>query len=75
MLRSICRSLSNGVYNPPPGQLIDSFSLDVSIPKAKLYIDGEFRDSKTDQWIELRNPATQKLLQYVPQAYIKSLNI
>ncbi|RKO84401.1 Aldehyde/histidinol dehydrogenase [Blyttiomyces helicus] len=34
----------------------------------KLYIGGEFIESQTDQWIELRNPATQELVTLVPQA-------
>ncbi|KAJ3319378.1 Methylmalonate-semialdehyde dehydrogenase [acylating] mitochondrial, partial [Blyttiomyces sp. JEL0837] len=39
-----------------------------SAPKTKLYINGEFIDSQTDKWIELRNPATQELVTLVPQA-------
>ena len=27
-----------------------------SVPKTKLYINGEFIDSQTDKWFELRNP-------------------
>ncbi|OZJ05016.1 putative methylmalonate-semialdehyde dehydrogenase [acylating], mitochondrial [Bifiguratus adelaidae] len=34
----------------------------------KLYINGEFVDSKTNKWIPLRNPATQEILTYVPEA-------
>ncbi|KAG0230557.1 Methylmalonate-semialdehyde dehydrogenase [acylating] mitochondrial [Actinomortierella wolfii] len=39
-----------------------------SVPKTKLYINGQFIDSKTDKWIELRNPATQELVTLVPEA-------
>ncbi|KAF9951802.1 hypothetical protein BGZ70_000853 [Mortierella alpina] len=35
-----------------------------SIPRTKLFINGEFIDSKTDKWIELRNPATPEELKY-----------
>ncbi|KAF9260222.1 Methylmalonate-semialdehyde dehydrogenase [Marasmius fiardii PR-910] len=34
---------------------------------AKNFIDGEFRESSTDKWIELLDPATQTLLSKVPE--------
>ncbi|KAI9294531.1 Methylmalonate-semialdehyde dehydrogenase [Neoconidiobolus thromboides FSU 785] len=34
----------------------------------KNYINGEFVESKTKKWIELRNPATQELLTLVPES-------
>ncbi|KAJ3105118.1 Methylmalonate-semialdehyde dehydrogenase [acylating] mitochondrial [Phlyctochytrium bullatum] len=51
-----------------------------SIPKTKLYINGEFIDSQTSKWIELKNPvltlicacslvqATNEVVTLVPQA-------
>ncbi|KAF9406622.1 Methylmalonate-semialdehyde dehydrogenase [acylating] mitochondrial [Podila epigama] len=39
-----------------------------SIPRTKLFINGEFIDSKTNKWIELRNPATQEIVTLVPEA-------
>ncbi|KAI8337929.1 methylmalonate-semialdehyde dehydrogenase [Chlamydoabsidia padenii] len=36
--------------------------------KVKNYIDGEFLDSKTTKWIELRNPATQEIISLVPES-------
>lgn len=36
--------------------------------KTKLFINGEFIDSKTKEWIEVRNPATQEVVTLVPQA-------
>ena len=39
-----------------------------AIPKIKLLINGEFVDSKTDQWREVINPATQEVLAKVPFA-------
>ncbi|KAJ3215936.1 Methylmalonate-semialdehyde dehydrogenase [acylating] mitochondrial [Dinochytrium kinnereticum] len=39
-----------------------------SVPKTQLYINGEFIDSQTSKWIELRNPANQELVTLVPQA-------
>ncbi|CAO3563366.1 unnamed protein product [Mortierella alpina] len=39
-----------------------------SIPRTKLFMNGEFIDSKTDKWIELRNPATQEIVTLVPEA-------
>ncbi|KAI7871062.1 methylmalonate-semialdehyde dehydrogenase [Spinellus fusiger] len=38
-----------------------------SVPTVKNYINGEFVESSTDKWIELRNPATQELLCMVPE--------
>jgi malonate-semialdehyde dehydrogenase (acetylating) / methylmalonate-semialdehyde dehydrogenase len=35
---------------------------------AKLFIDGEFIESRTKEWIEVRNPATQEVVTLVPQA-------
>ncbi|KAJ1972056.1 hypothetical protein H4R35_004892, partial [Dimargaris xerosporica] len=39
-----------------------------AVPKTKLFINGEFIDSTTKEWIEVRNPATQELVTLVPQA-------
>lgn len=40
----------------------------VSAKGTQLYINGEFIDSQTNKWFELRNPATQEIVTYVPQA-------
>ncbi|KAK9729081.1 hypothetical protein K7432_000524 [Basidiobolus ranarum] len=37
-------------------------------PTTKLYINGEFIESQTKDWIELRNPATQEIVSRVPQS-------
>eukprot|EP01147_Barroeca_monosierra_P002287 gene2287-5281_t len=34
----------------------------------KLFINGEFRESKTDKWIPVRNPATNEIVSEVPCA-------
>lgn len=39
-----------------------------NIPTVKLLINGEFVESKTDQWREVINPATQEVLAKVPFA-------
>ncbi|KAJ1975967.1 hypothetical protein H4R34_004148 [Dimargaris verticillata] len=39
-----------------------------AVPKTKLFINGEFIDSTTKEWIEVHNPATQELVTLVPQA-------
>ncbi|TPX67632.1 hypothetical protein CcCBS67573_g07433 [Chytriomyces confervae] len=36
--------------------------------KVPLFINGEFIQSKTDKWIEIRNPATQEVVGLVPEA-------
>jgi malonate-semialdehyde dehydrogenase (acetylating)/methylmalonate-semialdehyde dehydrogenase len=38
------------------------------VPKIKLLINGEFVDSKTSEWREVVNPATQAVLAHVPFA-------
>jgi malonate-semialdehyde dehydrogenase (acetylating)/methylmalonate-semialdehyde dehydrogenase len=38
------------------------------IPKVKLLINGEFVDSRTTEWREVINPATQEVLAHVPFA-------
>ena len=35
--------------------------------KVPLFIDGEFIQSQTDKWIEVRNPATQEIVSLVPE--------
>ncbi|KAJ1927291.1 hypothetical protein IWQ60_003063 [Tieghemiomyces parasiticus] len=37
-------------------------------PKTPLYINGEFIQSRTKDWIEVHNPATQEVVALVPQA-------
>ncbi|KAI8075145.1 methylmalonate-semialdehyde dehydrogenase [Gongronella butleri] len=36
--------------------------------KVANYIDGQFTESKTQKWIELRNPATQEVISLVPES-------
>lgn len=31
-----------------------------------LFIDGEFRESQTSDWVEVTNPATNDVIAYVP---------
>ena len=45
-----------------------------SIPTVKLLIDGEFVESKTDQWRDVINPATQEVLARVPFATQDEIN-
>ncbi|HBO1693219.1 CoA-acylating methylmalonate-semialdehyde dehydrogenase [Pseudomonas aeruginosa] len=45
-----------------------------AIPTVKLLIGGEFVDSKTTQWREVVNPATQQVLARVPFATDKEMN-
>lgn len=37
-------------------------------PTTKLFIDGQFVESKTSNWLELYNPATNELVTKVPEA-------
>lgn len=36
-------------------------------PTTKLFINGQFQDSKATEWIDLYNPATNELVTRVPQ--------
>ena len=45
-----------------------------STPKTKLFINGEFFDSTTTKWIQLRNPATQELVSLVPETTQQELD-
>lgn len=38
-----------------------------SVPNTKLFIDGKFVDSKTKEWIDLHNPATNEVVTRVPK--------
>lgn len=38
------------------------------VATTKLFIDGEFVDSKTNKWIDLHNPATNEVITRVPEA-------
>ena len=37
------------------------------VPRVPLFINGEFVQSKTDEWIPVHDPSNQKLLCLVPQ--------
>jgi hypothetical protein len=47
---------------------LQTASLSSSAPKVKNFINGKFEESKTTQWIDLYNPATQELVCRVPQS-------
>ena len=46
----------------------------VNIPKVKLLINGEFVDSKSNEWRDVVNPATQEVLAHVPFATAEEVN-
>ncbi len=46
----------------------------VQVPTIKLVIDGQFVESKTDQWRDVINPATQEVLAKVPFATADEIN-
>ncbi|KAJ1948081.1 hypothetical protein FBU59_001757 [Linderina macrospora] len=39
-----------------------------NVPTTKLFINGEFVESQTTEWIDVHNPATQELVTRVPKA-------
>ncbi|XP_045773606.1 probable methylmalonate-semialdehyde dehydrogenase [acylating], mitochondrial isoform X2 [Maniola jurtina] len=45
-----------------------------SAPTTKLFIDGQFLESKTNNWIELTNPATNEVIGRVPETTQVELN-
>lgn len=46
----------------------------VQVPTVKLFIDGQFIESTTDQWRDVVNPATQEVLAKVPFATADEIN-
>ncbi|HUH57362.1 MAG TPA: aldehyde dehydrogenase family protein, partial [Pseudomonadales bacterium] len=44
------------------------------VPTVKLFIDGQFIESTTDQWRDVINPATQEVLAKVPFATADEIN-
>ncbi|XP_047508000.1 probable methylmalonate-semialdehyde dehydrogenase [acylating], mitochondrial [Pieris napi] len=46
-----------------------------SATTTKLYIDGQYVDSKTSQWIDLTNPATNEVIGRVPETTQDELNL
>ncbi|KAJ3296567.1 Methylmalonate-semialdehyde dehydrogenase [acylating] mitochondrial [Borealophlyctis nickersoniae] len=63
---SLCRRrlLASAASSAPQPKTVPKTS---ATPTTKLYVNGEFIESQTDKWFELRNPATQELVTLVPQ--------
>nr|XP_021196723.2 probable methylmalonate-semialdehyde dehydrogenase [acylating], mitochondrial isoform X1 [Helicoverpa armigera] len=55
-------------------QLLLHRSYSSSVPTTKLFIDGQFVESKTNNWIELTNPANNEVIGRVPEATQDELN-
>ncbi|XP_053119869.1 methylmalonate-semialdehyde dehydrogenase [acylating], mitochondrial isoform X4 [Hemicordylus capensis] len=49
------------------GHSSSSFSSS-SVPTTKLFIDGKFVESKSNEWIDVHNPATNEVVSRVPKA-------
>ncbi|XP_014784450.1 probable methylmalonate-semialdehyde dehydrogenase [acylating], mitochondrial [Octopus bimaculoides] len=43
-------------------------------PTTKMFIDGEFVESKTNKWIDLHNPATNEVITRVPESTQEEMN-
>ncbi|XP_040189438.1 methylmalonate-semialdehyde dehydrogenase [acylating], mitochondrial [Rana temporaria] len=44
-----------------------------AVPRTKLFINGQFVDSETSDWIDIHNPATNEVIGRVPQATQKEM--
>ncbi|XP_013139923.1 PREDICTED: probable methylmalonate-semialdehyde dehydrogenase [acylating], mitochondrial isoform X1 [Papilio polytes] len=55
-------------------RLILNRSYSSAAPSTKLFIDGQFVESKTTNWIELTNPATNEVIGRVPETTKEELN-
>ncbi|XP_063894459.1 probable methylmalonate-semialdehyde/malonate-semialdehyde dehydrogenase [acylating], mitochondrial [Helicoverpa armigera] len=55
-------------------QLLLHRSYSSSVPTTKLFIDGQFVESKTNNWIDLTNPANNEVIGRVPEATQDELN-
>ena len=49
-------------------------SADTTVKQAKLLINGEWVESKTTEWQDIVNPATQQVLARVPFATAEEVN-
>ncbi|KAJ3329864.1 hypothetical protein HDU93_000753 [Gonapodya sp. JEL0774] len=67
-LRRPLASLASRSYATAPAATTSTKAAEESAPTTKLYIHGEFVESQTDKWFEVRDPATQELVTRVPQA-------
>ncbi|PSC70384.1 Methylmalonate-semialdehyde dehydrogenase [acylating] mitochondrial [Micractinium conductrix] len=57
------RRFANGLLTAPRQF---SSSAVASAPTVKLLIDGQFVDSKTSEWVDVKNPATQEVVSRLP---------
>lgn len=60
---------SNGLKSP-----LNTLNLYRSVSTTKLFINGEFRDSKTNDWIDIHNPATNEVVSRVPKSTPDEMN-
>ncbi|XP_064484524.1 probable methylmalonate-semialdehyde/malonate-semialdehyde dehydrogenase [acylating], mitochondrial [Ornithodoros turicata] len=60
------RLCSSAKFLIPARHLTRSYA-STSVPTTKMFINGQFVDSKTTAWIDLRNPATNELVTRVPK--------
>lgn len=58
---------------PAVGQYVRTYSCK-AVPTAKLLIDGEFIESKTDKFIDVHNPATGEVISRTPCATQEEMN-
>ncbi|XP_048579592.1 methylmalonate-semialdehyde dehydrogenase [acylating], mitochondrial isoform X2 [Nematostella vectensis] len=69
MLRNSCtlgRLLALGQRASPSRVPYKRYSSD-GIPTTKMFINGQFSDSKSSKWIDLHNPATNEVITRVPE--------
>ncbi|KAG9510918.1 Methylmalonate-semialdehyde dehydrogenase [acylating], mitochondrial, partial [Fragariocoptes setiger] len=48
-------------------ETVRCLGMETTIPTTKLFIDGQFVESKTNDWIEIHNPATNQVVSRVPK--------
>lgn len=46
----------------------------LAVPNTKMFIDGQFVESKTTKWIDLHNPATNEVITRVPESTLDEMN-
>ncbi|KAG2185934.1 hypothetical protein INT43_002372 [Umbelopsis isabellina] len=71
-LRPYVRAFSTNY--PVLQQAASAAATEAKVATTKNYINGEFVESSTDRWIELRNPATQELVTMVPETTREELD-
>lgn len=66
---------STGLRNLKSSALLQSRLFSSGAPSTKMFLNGKFVDSKTKEWVDLRNPATNEVITRVPCSTQDEMNL